>query len=201
MQIPYDPSIFRPSNAHVPGNETDENPVVFSLVPAWGPDLARIRSVMFASQNLVHDRDWSPGMQDAVIAAFDTGSAAFVNTVTEISGLTVPAAMALRAGILMELPIGADGKPNPKAQVAVPNGLQFGRLTGALPALALLVAFEISKISAEAERTMDPRFFAQPTGSGETATADQAKATNAATVRPPRESKGTAARKSTKRGK
>jgi hypothetical protein len=40
---------FRPLNELVPGNNVADDPVEFDLAPAWGPDLARIRSIITAS--------------------------------------------------------------------------------------------------------------------------------------------------------
>ncbi len=169
-QIPYHRSPkFRPTNDLIPGNDKSDNPVEFDLAPAWGADLARIRSIIAGSMGLSQDQDWSPAVQQAVTAALETGGAAFVNTVEAVRGLTVPAAMAVRAGIITAVPVvPGTSTPDPGAPVPVVSGFHFSRICGAVPAMALHVALEIMGISAKSE--VDPRLFVQPSGSGGTGT-------------------------------
>lgn len=205
MHAKYVGTTFRPSNATLPGNESSDNPLEFDLVPAWGGDVARIKSIVYATTGLVQGGDWSPEIQAAVIAAFDSGAPAFINTITAIRGLTVPAVMALRSGQIPELPVAvdpADGqtRANHDAPIAVTNGVQFSRLAGALMTLALLVAMEIGKLTDKAERDLDPRFFGQPSGSGGKGTARKAKGSTAKTARPKSRRRETAGNDSTATG-
>jgi hypothetical protein len=184
---------FRPPNDLLPGNDSSENPVEFDLAPAWGGDLARIRSIMSASIGLVNENDWSPATQAAVIAAFETGAPAYVNTVEAVRGLTIPAAMAFRAGLITDLPkVPGTLNPDPAAKVAVTTGVAFSRICGAVPAMALAVAMKIMEISAKSEAIVaDSRFFVQPSGSGGTGT-PEAAATTAGSARPTPRRRGTA---------
>ncbi len=159
---------FRPGIDLIPGNDAADNPVEFDLAPAWGPDLARIRSIVTASIGLTQDAEWSAQIQNMVIAAFETGAPAFVNTVEAVRGLTIPAAMALRAGLIQEMPkVPGTLTPDYDQHVPVTSGLAFSKICGAVPAMALIVAMKIMEISAKTE--VDPRFFVQPSGSGATA--------------------------------
>ncbi len=199
FHVQYSGETFRPVNDQIPDNETSDNPVEFDIVPAWGPDLARVKSIVYAAAGLVQDKDWTPETQRAVIAAFETGAPAFLNTVTAIRGLTVPAAMALRAGVIDTLPIKAEtGQPDRTAAVAIQNGRSFMRIVGALPAMGLHVAARIAALSNQAEQ--DPRLFKQPSGSGTPETASQAAGTTVAAARRRSRRRGTAARPSTKPG-
>lgn len=193
-EIPYHrhPN-FRPVNDLMPGNAESEDPVEFDLAPAWGADLARIRSIITASLGLVQEQDWGPAIQAAVIASFDTGGAAFVNTIEAVRGLRIPAAMAVRAGLLVEMPkVAGTNKPDYDAKVAITTGLAFSRICGAVPAMAFHVATKIAEISQKAEGVVaDSRFFAQPSGSGGTGTS-AAPATTAGSARPTSRRRGTA---------
>lgn len=159
-QIPYHKHLFKLPDVVLPGNSTADNPVEFDLAPAWGADWARIRSIITATIGLSQDGGWSPEMQQMVISAFETGGQAFTNTVEAIRGLTVPMAMALRAGILDALPKGS----SLDTPVPVTNGFHFTRICGAVPVIALTVASEVAKLSQKQE--VDPRLFVQPSGSG-----------------------------------
>lgn len=197
--VPYARETFRPVNDMLPGNETADNPVEFDIVPAWGADLARIKSIVFASAGLVNEFDWSPETQRAVIAAFESGAPAFQNTITAIRGLSIPAIMAVRAGLLPELPLKADGTnmvPDPEAPYQVTTGIAFMRIVGALPAMGLHVASKIAKLSDQAEQ--DPRFFGQPSGSGGPGKGSPAAGSTAGTALPTSRRRGTAGRRSRK---
>lgn len=180
-QIPYHTDTFRPVSDVIPGNETADNPVEFDLVPAEGPDLARLKSVVFAAAGLTQESSWTPDVQEAVIKAFETGAMAFVNTVEAIRGLTIPAAMAKRVGIITELPTHVpEGTtapvPNPKAPIPVLHGLSFSKICGFVPLMAFHVAMRLVDLSNKAE-AIDPRFFGQPSGSGGQRTAGQTNGT------------------------
>src|SRR4051794_29749338 len=88
----------------IPGNEASQTPVKFDLEPAWGPDLARLKSVIFAVAAVTSSREWDAQTQDAVIRAFATGRAAFGNAVSKVHNLFVPARMAWKGGLLTEEP-------------------------------------------------------------------------------------------------
>lgn len=195
-QIPYHRDTFRPLSDLVPGNETSDNPVEFDLAPAGGGDLARLKSVVFATTGLVQDGSWTPEVQEAVIRAFETGAPAFVNTVESIRGLTIPAALALRVGIIQELPKHvppgkAQVEPNPEAPIPVVSGLGFAKICGFVPLMAFHVAMKLVALSGKAE-AIDPRFFGQPSGSGGPGTAE-ATNTTAGSVRRRSRRRGTAA--------
>lgn len=164
--VPYASDTVRISNDVLPGNRTADDPVEFDIVPAWGADLARIKSILVACSGL-GDNTWQPELQSMVIAGFDTGAAAFVNVVTAVRGLKIPMAMAVRAGIVPAMP------PEPaKATDLVPitTGEQYGRVAGhtSLMAMTIEVAIRISQLSKHQQ--VDPRLFVQPSGSGGAAT-------------------------------
>lgn len=194
MHIPYSQDIYRLPDALSPGNSVTEQPIQFTLEPAWGPDLARIKSVIFATAGLVQFSDWSPDMQNAVTEAFEHGARAFINTITKIEGLTIPALMAKRAGLIPALPTKVvDGQPVPDPQAPVPilDGLAFSKIcgSGSVLALSMSVAARIASLSEDAQ--VDPRFFAQPSGSGGPETRP-ATATTATAARPTSRRRGTA---------
>lgn len=166
-QIPYESATYQPEDALIPGNSEADNPVVFEVVPAEGQDFARLKSVVFASAGLVAET-WSEDMQSAVIAAFGTGAAVFERVVTSVQGLSVPAAMALRVGLITEIPTRADAngtiKPDPKAPVPIRSGREFSKVCGFMTAVAMGVAFKVLGISREVHGS-DPRFFGPRSGS------------------------------------
>jgi len=172
-QIPYESATYKPDNALIPGNQESDNPVIFELEPAGGADLARLKSVLWASSGLVSEATWTPDLQAAVIGSFDTGAPVFERCITSIQGLTVPAAMAVRVGLLAAVPVRADGdgkvRPDPKAPVPITTGLQFSKVVGFMTALALSLCFELMKISDQVAK-LDTRLFAQPSGSPSTET-------------------------------
>jgi hypothetical protein len=166
-QIPYETETYRVEDALIAGNSRADNPVEFDLAPAGGSDLARLKSVLVASGGLM-DEKWSPETQAATIAAMSTGNDVFTRTVLAVRGLTVPAALAVRVGIIPEVPERADAagvvKPDPKAPVLISDGAQFARVSGFLSGVALGVAFRLIKISSQVDE-VDPRFFVRPSGS------------------------------------
>lgn len=166
-QIPYESDTFKPDNGLIPGNAEADNPVEFDLVPAGGADLARLKSVLYAAAGLANEGGWSPDMQAATVAAFDHGAGVFERTITGIRGYNIPAALAVRVGLLKELPKVADAegkvRPDPKAPVPVTNGYEFAKIAGFQTALALSVAFAVMKISKQVA-DLDPRLFVRPSG-------------------------------------
>lgn len=188
-QIPYDTDTFRPEDDLIPGNSQADNPVRFELAPAGGSDLARLKSVLYAAAGLTNNGVWTPDMQAAVIAAFETGSPVFERCVTAVHGYNIPAALAVRVGILAKLPVKAedDGtvKPDPKAPVPITDGREFAKIAGFQTALALAVAFAIMKISRQVDN-LDPRLFAGPSGSPSAGTPSG----QTGTVRPVRKGPG-----------
>ena len=170
-QVPYTRDTFRIPNTVIPGNEQSDNPVEFDLAPAWGSDMARIRSMIQATVGLVTENGWTPEIQDSVLKSFDTGAGAFVNTVEAIRGLTIPAAAAVRAGLLDKVPTHVpagktEAVPYPDAPFAITDGVAFSRVAGGMTVLALIVAMKIADLSQTAEKALDPRLFVQPSGSG-----------------------------------
>lgn len=173
-QIPYESATFTPDDDLIPGNAQADNPVTFDLAPAGGSDLARLKSVLYAAAGLTGNGVWSPEMQAAVISSFETGSPVFERCILGIHGFNIPAALAVRVGILNEIPVRADDegkvRPDPKAPVPVTSGAEFAKIAGFQTALALAVAFEIMKISRQVDK-LDTRLFAQPSGSPSAETA------------------------------
>lgn len=201
--VPYETDTVFPPNDLLAGNETSDSRVEFDIVPAWGSDLARIKSVVYAASGLAQWRDWTQQMQESVIAAFDSGAPAFQNTVIAIRNLSVPSSMAKRAGLIVDVPTKVDQAsgqivPDPKAPYQVLTGLAFSMLVGALPAMGLFVASKIADLSNRAE--VDPRLFEQPSGSGGPATASRKRGSNAGTARPTSRRRGTVAKHSAATG-
>ena len=174
-QIPYEDGTYRPDDSLIPNNTRSDNPVEFGIAPAGGSDLARLKSVLYASAGLTNEGIWSPDMQAAVIGAFETGADVFTRCVTWIRGFTVPAALAVRVGLLQKVPAvaDADGKvrPDPKAPIPITTGAEFSKVAGFQTALSLGLAFEIMKISRQVN-TLDARLFVQPSGSSSPGTPD-----------------------------
>jgi hypothetical protein len=169
QHLSYATTTYRPPNAVIPGNDDDAHPTEFDLLPAEGPDLARIKSAIVGTAGLVIDAPWTEQTQDVVVSAIKHGAPAFIETIAAIRGLTVPAAMAHRVGVIGELPGhlapgGSSPVPNPAAPIAVTTGAQFSRICGFLPVLSMFVAQQIVELS---NRTgIDARFFEPPSGSG-----------------------------------
>lgn len=168
----YTRNVFTIPDEVIPGNSTDRQPVRFHLAPAEGADIARLRSVLTATAGVGY-ADWSPEVQRAVTAAFSHGAPGFVDTVERVEGLTIPAALALRAGLLEKLPTAVKAgtsapSDDPDAPIAVTSGKAFSRIVGFELVLAASVAQEILRLTNETG--IDPRFFASPSGSAAAAT-------------------------------
>lgn len=152
--VPFTEEQYIPHS--IPGNREADRPVRFYLSAAGGPDLARLKSILYASGGLSSETDWTAELQRDVAAAFTHGAEVFVNTVDAIEGLTVPAGMAIKAGILNHDTKG--GAPiDRQAPIAIDTGAKFARVCGWLTVLALEVALQIAKLSREVDA--DTRFF------------------------------------------
>jgi hypothetical protein len=196
FQVTYARDTYRPDDVLIAGNSVSTFPVEFDICPAEGPDLARIRSILVATAGLVNEQSWSPDMQAAVISAFETGAPAFINTVEAVRGLTIPAAMAKRVGIISEVPThvpqgSSTPVPNTEAPIPITTGLHFSRICGFvnLSALSMQLASKIAELSNRVN--VDPRLFVQPSGSGGTTTPGQMP-TAVAPAKSQPEGKGTA---------
>lgn len=162
--VPFTEETYLPHS--IAGNRDAADPVRFSLSAAGGPDLARLKSILFASGGVALENSWNDELQKAVSAAFQHGAELFVNTVDKIEGLTVPVALALKAGLLVE----REGTPrlDRSAKVQVDTGAKFARVCGWMTVLAFEIAMEISKLSKEVDA--DTRFFGSSTISPKTPT-------------------------------
>lgn len=172
VHLRYTRNTFTPPDTAIPGNSAAKDPVQFDLVPAEGGDLARIKSVVVGAIGLTVDV-WSPEVQRTVTAAFSHSAPAFIDTVVAIRGLTIPAAMAVRVKLLETLPVrvppgGSAPAPDPDAPFAITTGHAYSRICAFLPALSMLLANEIARITEESG--IDTRFFASPSGSPAPAT-------------------------------
>lgn len=186
FNVPYSNDTVRIPDAMVAGNSTADNPVEYDIVPAWGADLARLKSIMFASIHLADNSpNWAPDVQEAVIKACETGARAFANTVTKVRGLTVPVSMALRAGLISD----EQASQLVVGSVPITTGEQFTRIAGALAGHAFYVAMKIIELSGKQE--VDPRFFEPASGSGGQGTSKKQTST-ARSARRGSRSKGTA---------
>jgi hypothetical protein len=197
LHLTYATKTYRPPNAVVPGNADAMAPVEFDLTPAEGADLARIKSILIGTAGLVADMPWTADAQQIVVSSFQHGAPAFVATVKAVRGLTVPAEMALRVGLVLEKDVpahvvtpGAAPVPNLQAPIPVRTGFEFSRICGFVSSLAMVVANEIVQLSNETG--IDPRFFAPPSGSGGQATPATTSG-NATSVPPPPDGSATAA--------
>lgn len=188
-QIPYNDSTFVIPDEVIPGNSKAADPVIFHLSPAQGPDQARLKSIIFATLGVSSQSpDWSKEIQDAVIAAYGRGADVFVRTVDKVEGLTVPGKMAKRAMVIP--PDKADTVPD-DANIPIRSGSDFALISGFVITMSFQVACEIARITRGLEDT-DPRFFARPSGSPSTETADPTP-TTAGSVRKRRGKRATAA--------
>lgn len=187
-QIPFSQSRYVVPDNIVPGNAKAENPVVFYLSPAQGPDQARLKSIVFATLGVSSTNpDWSKEMQDAVIAAYARGADVFVRTIDKIEGLTVPGLMAKRA---MVIPPDQAESIQDSASIPIKSGSDFAMISGYVITMSFQVACEIARITRGLEDT-DPRFFGQPFGSPSAATAGPTPGT-ASSVRKRRGKRATA---------
>lgn len=162
-EIPFRQDTFIPPDEIIKGNSTSQTPVKFHLSPAGGPDLARIKSVIVATVGLTSPIDWSPETQQSVIAAFTNGESLYIRTVDRIENLYAPRALAVKCGLI------APNEQTEAEKIPITDGAKFTLVAGYMSSLALLVAFEIAKLSKELD-ALDNRFFGPPSGSGTPAT-------------------------------
>ncbi len=185
--IPFHQVTFRPKLA-IKGNDESPTPVEFEISAAGGPDRARVKSLMYASSRVLLSRasQWTPEVHASVLKGFEVGGAVFERTVDAVRNLTVPASMALKAGVLASLAPGR-GAETP---VPITTGQDFAKIAGYCPILAFEVLTQILRLSDEGE--IDLRFFdslitslATPTGqSGSAATAKSGSGGNATAAGP-----------------
>lgn len=200
VHLQYFRDTFRPGDDLIPGNSTSNDPVEFDLVPAEGADLARLKSMLAATVGITQG-DWGPTEQAGTIAAYETGPRGFVNTVTAVRGLTVPAAMAVRVGLISQeqmpkhVPPGAAGPvANDQAQIPITNGFMFSRVCGFMELLALTLQVVAQIVNLSNKAQIDHRFFVQPSGSQQQGTGSQGADTNAAAAPQEPDGSGTAAK-------
>lgn len=201
LHLKYITTTFRPGDDILPGNSTAAAPLEFDLAPAEGPDLARLKSIIVGTGGLTGDIPWTEAAQGIVVSSIVHGRDAYVNTVTAIRGLTVPAALALRAGLVDTEGVpkkihraGEDPRPDLEAPIAVRTGYAFAKVCGFMPGIAMTVAGKIAELTNA--QAIDPRFFAPGFGSGEAAT-PAPKPTTAEPAQPPPDGPATAADETT----
>jgi len=192
-QIPFHRDVYVLPDQAVPQNSQSQTPVRVTLVPPSGPDLARLKSVVYANTGLMDqvDDNWTREQQLAVISAFETGVPVFINTVLLVENLSVPAGMAKQAGIIPTLPTKPDQEaanqtiPDFDASIQIRTGHEFAMVAGYLPVIAFYVAIRLLALSGKLSN-LDARLFAPPGGSGATATPDR----TSGAARPARRTKG-----------
>lgn len=166
--IPYSRKTLVVNDFVIDGNSKSAAPVEIDIEPADGADRARIKSIYLASMATGSAQfAWTPELQDQVAAAFRTSRGVFVDTVRAARNLSAPAALALRAGLIPELPrktVDGHVVDDPDALIPIKTGAEFDRVALFMLPLALYVALEIAEISERV--TIDPRFFEQRSGSG-----------------------------------
>lgn len=191
--VPYTEETYTPEDALVPGNSTSDRPVEFDIAPAGGADLARLKSIIYATAGLTSNGMWTDALQTSVEDAFRHGARVFEGTVLAVRNFTVPAGMAHRAGIWGQKDPPADRKePFP-----ITTGRQFAAVAGFVSSIALSVAFHITALSGKVEG-MDSRFFAQPSGSGSRGISPKTAGT-ATDARRDKGARGTAGKRTGKR--
>lgn len=158
--IPFSFETFKPIS--IKGNLEDPKPVEFELEAVGGSDRARLRAIILASEGMTAgSAAWTPEVQAAVVAAFDTGAAAFRAGVRSVRNLSATAAHAVRVGILppdaVRCPQYPNAKIEPDALVPILTGSEFAAVAGFFPLLAFEVAIAIARLSGQSE--IDPRFF------------------------------------------
>ncbi len=154
--VPFNQETYRPKS--IRGNATADRPVEFDLSQVGGADLVRLKALMYALGAIAYVEQWTPDVQQNSVESFRNGPEVFVNGIDAIRNYYVPAALAKKAGVLLELPLGEDGKtPDGKKLVAIVDGAQFAKISGFQTVLALEVAMRIATISNEGD--VDPRFF------------------------------------------
>lgn len=149
--IPFAEETFRP--LCVKGNHEADNPVEFDLCAVGGAAKARLKSIVIATSGLSDIGSWTEEVQRSVIAAFETGAGVFAEGVVAVRGLKVPMALALKVGLVAEIPRGLDRK----SEFPITTGYEFARICGYWPIMSFELAMQLSRISGQAD--IDPRFF------------------------------------------
>lgn len=179
--IPFHETTYTPKS--IPGNETADKPVTFTLSQVGGPDLMRLRGLVYATAGFAHLNGWNKDVQANVLDAFRESPTFFVRGIDAIANLSVPAALARKVGLSTE---GKDG--DLLETVPIKNGVQFAAISGHVIPLAFEIAMQIATLSSDAE--IDTRFFGLASGSKGSRTTPSG---SARPVRQPRKSAATAA--------
>lgn len=158
-QIPFNEETYRPKS--IKGNVDADKPVEFDLSQVGGADLVRLKQIIFAFAAVGMVDDYTPEVSRNVCEALNAGPGVFIHGIDAIRHFTIPAALAVKAGVLKEL-----GELDRKAAVPITTGADFARIVGYQMVLGLELAMEIGRISDEGE--MDPRFFGSPITSHKT---------------------------------
>lgn len=174
FNLPLHDDIYTVPNSLIPDNIESQTPVRFHILPAAGADQARLKSLLVATTGLIGIDDWTPRMQEMVIKAFQNGGDLFTRTVEKIEGLTIPAKFAKRH--MLAPPSELENWKDPKAPFPIVTGTQYSQIAGYWPVLSLAVAYEIQKLTGEAQ-SLDGRFFQQPSGSSSTETPEKTNST------------------------
>lgn len=157
-RIPFHRVAYRPET--IPGNTESDTPVEVDLSPVGGVELAKAKTLVTALGTLgLVDAGWSGAHERTVVEGLKSAPDLFKQGIDAIRGLSVPAAMAVKVGLLPKVPDGL----TPDSDVPVTTGEQFVRLVPYQTALALELVMRLVKLSTEAD--IDPRFFASPTTS------------------------------------
>lgn len=180
--IPFNEETYQPKS--IPGNETTDKPVTFTLSQVGGSDLVRLKGLIYGTSVLAHAHTWHKDVAAAAIDAFKEAPTFFIRGIDAIANLSVPYALAKKADIL---PANVDEANTPET-VAVKNGTQFAAISPYVVALAFEVAMQLAKVSGSSE--IDPRFFGSGSGSPASNATPSGSAGRAAK---PRKSRGTAA--------
>lgn len=182
---------FVPADALIPGNSESPTPCTFHISPASGPDKAKLKSLVVGTSGLVGIATWTPQVQDMVIKALQLGAGVFERTVDKVEGFTIPAAFAHR--LKLAPPDELSKYADPVGEFPITTGWQFALVSGYHTVLSLAVAFEIQKLTGEADG-IDYRFFLPLSGSSRTATPKKRSST-ARSARKKHDGKGTAGSK------
>ena len=180
--IPFNQETYRAQS--IPGNATAEKPVEFVLSQVGGEDLVKLKGLVFASSVLAHVKSWQKEMSAGAIDAFQKAPSFFVSGIDEIRNLSVPFALAKKAGIAPDM---KDGESAPDT-VAIRAGGQFAAISPFVIVLALEVAMKLAEISQASE--IDTRFFGRGSGSPAARTTPNGSARRAVKPRKPRGTAG-----------
>lgn len=157
-RIPFHRVAYRPES--LPGNVDSDAPVEFDLSPVGGGELAKAKTLVTALGTLgLVDAGWTAQHERTVVEGLKSAPDLFKAGIDAIRGLSVPAAMAVKVGLLPKVPDGL----TPDSDVPVTTGEQFVRLVPYQTALALELVMRLVKLSTDAD--IDPRFFGSPTTS------------------------------------